>query len=432
MEWDSIFKFSSFDVKHVKIPDEDHRPVSVQLERKRDAALLCHRCGSEMSQRRSFQRCQAEDLEILGRKVVLRFRRIKGKCTKCKKVRLEHVDFMSPQNPKMTARLAFLLFKFCEVAPVSRMAEIVSRPAMSLWRNDLLLLQHQLEHYEIPDVSEISVDEVYARAHHGEEENRSDRFFTVIVNVKTSRVIWVEESRRKEALDRFFRRIGPEKCALIEAVATDEHDDYISSMAEHCPNAVHVLDRFHVSRHLEEAVNDTRKMLIKMLPQKNLRKLAAGKHRYIFLKRDSSRTSEEKNHMAQVMKDNEAFTKLELIKERLLSIYDAADEEEGAQIFLEVEKWAKESGFPPIKKLCVKLRRKWQYIANYFLKRITTAKSEGINNVIKTLKRRAYGFKNMDYFKLKIMQVCGMLSTRYMSLNGQWTAEGLRLIKEGR
>ena len=280
------------------------------------------------------------------RKVFIHFRRRKGKCPHCRKARLEHVSLLCGQNPKMTMRLAFLSFKLCEVAPVSRMAEILDRSAMSLWRNDLALLSHQLENYEIPPSTQISVDEVYARAHHEEFENRSDRFFTVITDIRLGKVLWVENSRRKAALDNFFRKIGPKKCALIEAVATDEHDDYILSVKEYCPNAICVLDRFHLSRHLEEAVNDTRKMLVKLLPAKNLRRLAGGRSRYIFLKRENKRTAEERSHMEKVMKDNEMFVKLELIKEKLLTLFDEDDEKEAAKIFLTVETWANECGFP--------------------------------------------------------------------------------------
>ena len=181
-------------------------------------------------------------------------------------------------------------------------------------------------------------------------------------------------------------------------------------------------------RHFEDALNETRKLLLKMLPQPTVRKLAKGKFRYIFLKRDEKRTSEEKSHMEKVMKDNEAFTKLELIKERMITFFDAHDENEAIEIFNEIEAWAKESGFPPIKKFCAKLKKKWAYIANYFMCKISTGVSEGLNNSIKALKRRAYGFKNMNYFMLKIMQVCGLMSSRYLDLSGNWTPAGLELI----
>lgn len=64
---------------------------------------------------------------------------------------------------------------------------------------------------------------------------------------------------------------------LLLISATDEHDDYLRSVEEHCPNAIHILDRFHLMRHFEDALNETRKLLLKMLPQPTVRQLAKGK-----------------------------------------------------------------------------------------------------------------------------------------------------------
>jgi transposase len=428
MEWDQILRFSTFNVKHVSMPKEDKGTMRIQLIKKPGKESLCYRCAEPLANSHSFRRCQVDDLPILEHKVILNFRRGKGHCKNCGKIRMEAIEFLSHSNPKMTARLAFLLYKFCEIAPVSRMAEILDRNKMSLWRNDLLLLQTQFKHYKIPILHRISVDEVYAKAHHDEHENHYDRFFTIITDMNTRKVVGVEPSRRKAALDSFFKKIGEERCSMIEAVATDEHDDYIRSVEEHCPNAIHILDRFHLMRHFEEAINDTRKLLVKMLPQAAVKKLAHGKFRYIFLKRNEKRSVLEKSHMDKVMKDNEAFTRLELIKERMITFFDADDESAALDIFNEIETWAKESGFPPIKKFCLKLRRKWQYISNYFMCKISTGVSEGINNTIKALKRRSFGFRNMNYFMLKIMQVCGLLSSRYLDLSGNWTSAGLELI----
>ena len=132
--------------------------------------------------------------------------------------------------------------------------------------------------------------------------------------------------------------------------------------------------------------------------------------------------------MARVMKDNEAFTRHKLIKERMMSFFDASTGPEALGILNEIDLWAKESGFPPIKKFCAKLQKKWVYLSNEFMCKITTGVSEGINNTIKALKRRAYGFRNMNYFMLKIMQVCGLMSSRYMDLDGNWTRAGQELL----
>lgn len=272
------------------------------------------------------------------------------------------------------------------------------------------------------------MDEVYARVHHGEDESHSDRFFTVITDLDRRKVVWVGLSRRGSAFDESFKLLGPERCAKIEAVATDEHGEYGTSMEKFCTNALHIFDRFHFTMHLENAVNDTRKILRKMLPGSKVHSLAATKYRFIFGKRASSRSAIEANHIDKIREDNEAFISLEIAKERLLTFFDTESEEEAVAIFLEAEKWIKESGLNPMLKFCKKARRKWAHISSYFMCKISTGVCKGINNVIKATKRRAYGFRNMRYFMLKIMQISGMLSSKYMDLSGNWTSAGREML----
>lgn len=430
MVLDEMLPYPGFKIKNISCK-EDSNIVRIHLTRKEDSPLLCYKCCSPLESVKSFSRCKVEDLTVLERKIIVHFRRLKGKCPNCKKYRLEYINWLSPHNPKMTSRLALFLFKLCEVAPVSRIAKITGRNKMTAWRNDLVMLQAQMEHYKIPNVTSIAVDEVYARGwHDADEENRDDRFFTIVSDLKTRKIIWVEDSRRKAALDHFFKKIGPERCQKITVAATDQHDDYKKSIEEHCPNATHVYDRFHLVKNFEESVNKTRKRLYKMLPQKEVKELAKGKFRFIFLKAADKRTEEEQSHMAKLLKDNEAFINLELIKERWLTFFWANDPTEALAIFNEIGVMITEAGFPELKKWWRNTMKNWKTIINYFTHRVSTALSEGINNVIKAVKRRAFGFKNMEYFKLKIMQQCGFLSSDFMGFDGKWTPKALALFEE--
>lgn len=429
MDMDDIFRYPGFKIK--KHSFQGDTQLRIFLNREDDDSPRCYKCGHEMTEIRGHQKCHADDLTVMERKVRVAFRRLKGKCNQCKKVRLEYIDWLAPCNSQMTLRLSVFLFKLCEIATISRVAKVTNRGASSMWRNDLKVLMMQLSKYKIPNVTKICVDEVYARAWHDEDEgeNRSDRFFTVISDAATRKVIWVEDSRRQAALDNFFQKLGPERCARITVAATDQHDEYKNSIKTHCPQAIHVYDRFHLVKKCEEAINKTRIRLYKMLPQNEVKKLAMGRFKYIFLKRASKRTSEEQSHMDRLLKDNLAFINLEMIKERWLTFFEANDATEALSIFNELGVMIADAGFPEMKKWWKKTEKEWATIINYFKHRITTALSEGINNVIKALKRRAFGYRNMDYFKLKIMQQCGFLNSELLSLNGQWTPKALHLFE---
>ncbi len=421
-----LFPFNGYKVITIRVQESY---VKVALERLDCTEAKCHRCLMPMTRIVGRQRREVQDLDMSGKKTFIRFTQLKGRCKNCNKVRLEAIDFLSDLSPHMTKRLALLLGRLCEISPTSSVADLTGHSAMTMWRTDLERLRRFFERYEIPqNLTELSVDEVYAKSHHNEGENRSDRFFTIISDLKTRKVIWVEPSRSKKALDRFFELIGPEACANLEVIATDQHDEYTRSIAEYCPNAIQIFDRFHLMRIFEEAVNNARKRLYKMCPQTSTRKYAAGKFRFIFLKADSRRTDEEKSHMEKVMEDNDAFYRLELIKERMLTFFEAKDEGEANGIFMELREWIWESGIPELKKWWNKLAKQWSTISNYFMRRVTTALSEGINNVIKSLKRQSFGFRNMEYFSLKIMQKCGYLNSQYMTEDGKWTPKALALL----
>ena len=145
-----------------------------------------------------------------------------------------------------------------------------------------------------------------------------------------------------------------------------------------------------------------------------LHRLSRGQYRFMFLKKAHRRTDQEKLHIDDVLKANERFAKLELIKERMLTFFDQQDEDSARAIFEELGEWIWQAHFKPLMDWYRKFEGGWQTIKNYFRYRVTSALSEGINNVIKMLKRRAFGYRNMQYFRLKIMQVCGYLNSRYI------------------
>lgn len=403
--------------KVIKEVQDSWGQICIYLERDCEAGRACRRCGTELSKLVGDYPCRVKHLPVFNIPTLLIFRRVKGFCPSCKKHRSEAVNFVSEQSPHMSKAMVYWLSRLCEITTIKEAAEFCGVDDSTLWRADFAVLKARFTRYEIPDLRSISVDEVSSRkVSHYEGESKNERFFTVITDADTKKIVWVEDSRNKEALDRFFAKIGPEACAKIRVVASDQHPGYGQSIREHCPNARHVLDKFHLMRNFEDAVNNSRKFIAKLLNPKD-KKLATGKHRFMFLKRASSRTPKESRHIDQVMKENKLFYHLELIKERMFDFFDRSNNyKEAWKILQEIREWIFDLGAPPLKKWYKTFVKDWDLIKNYFITKVTSSISEGFNNVIKTLRRKAYGFKNMEYFKLKIMQKAGYLNSRYQRL----------------
>ena len=140
--------------------------------------------------------------------------------------------------------------------------------------------------------------------------------------------------------------------------------------------------------------------------------LANGKYRYVFLTKAKNRPERDRRHIDEVTKLNSKLSQIEIIKERFHQIFDAPDRLSAQVILAEVYEWAWQAKAFCLTKWILSIvedERFW----NYFECRVTTGLSEGINRVIKGIKWQAYGYKDMTYFALKIMQKAGYLNYRF-------------------
>jgi transposase len=248
----------------------------------------------------------------------------------------------------------------------------------------------------------IGIDEVaYARRH---------KYLTVVRDVDASRVIWVGEGRRKETLDGFFRNfLGSAKTARIRLAVIDMWDPYIASVGECCPGAEIVFDKFHIAKKANEALDQVRKQEFADASRDERKRM---KHkRFLILKRNDTLDEEQKEDVDCLMKRNKTLYKSYLLKEQLSSILDEPRLDVAAG---RLGRWFRnvgKAGIPQFEKL-VKTFRNYLYgILNYFKHRVTNAASEAFNNKIGLLKRIAYGFRDLEYFKLKIICCCGSNSS---------------------
>lgn len=408
-----ILRVDGYNIRDIDI--SMHRGfINTTLDAEDTLTPRCRKCDFELSGKMSMHRMKVKDLPMMHLENHTSFFRRKGFCGNCGKYRSEKIHFLSEESPHYTKQYAWALKSLCEITSVKQAAEHAGIDKSTLQRLDQKSLENMVKKYEIPkNLTHISIDEVYATTKKKDGENRDDQFFTIITDIKTGKVIWVEKSRSEKALIRFFIMLGERACQKIQAVSTDQHRGYINAVRRYLPNAVLTLDKFHVIKNLGEALNDSRKLLLKLLPKAKRSKLMKGKYRFIFLKKASRRKKAEAQHIERVIKDNDMFLALELIKERMYTFYDSKTHSEAKQIFYEIGSWCRESGLPPLKKWYNYLQTQWDALTGFLDYKTSTAVSEGVNNVIKTIKRYAYGYRNKDYFALKIMQRCGYLNTKY-------------------
>jgi len=277
-----------------------------------------------------------------------------------------------------------------------------------VYRIDKAILQEKADDQLLPPPAPkaMSVDEVAWKKGHS--------YVTNVVDIEKKAVIWNHDKHGKSVLDAFYENLTPAEREGIEAVACDGARGFLSSSREHAPNALIVLDHFHVKSYFSEALETVRKQELAKARRDETQEELAGllhcKQRFILLKNKPSR--KKTKVLKRLEQLNEPVYKAMLLKEQFVTIYEQKNRSDAQPALRNWIGEALHSGLVPFKELALKLFRKRHYILNFFIRRISSAISEGINNKIKRLKRMAYGYRDVSYFLLKIHQHCGLLNPR--------------------
>jgi len=399
-----LLNIPNFKVSHVI--RNDQTSLHFLLKPIEEILPVCSGCGSAYPLNRVCQTGQVvvEDLRLAGKRVFLHVPKRKVICMEDGRIRVEEFDWI---RGRFTQRFADQLTRLTAITSNQEAGWYLGLDDEVVYRIDRQNLEAQaLEKLDpVPAPKYMSVDEVAWQKWH--------KYVTNVVDIEQRKVIWNHNHRGKEVLSSFYRALGPPACQQIKGVASDGAQGYLSATREHAPEALIVLDHFHVKSYLNEAVNTVRNEELKKARQQNnneLSQILQGNQRFILLQ--NKVTAKKQNLLSKLADLNEPVYQSMLLKEQFLSIYQARNWKTARVNLRDWIKAAIRSNLPPFVELGYKFFRKRHYILNYFRLKITTAISEGINNKIKRLKRMAYGYRDVKYFLLKIHQHCGLLNPR--------------------
>ncbi len=225
---------------------------------------------------------------------------------------------------------------------------------------------------------------------------------TVVIDLDSGAIIHVGKGKDAAALNSFWKRLKHSK-AKIEAVATDMSPAYLSAVRENLSKAKHVLDHFHVVKLFNDKISTLRREVYNQTEDKAERKILKGT-RWLLLKNTKNLNFEkgEDSKLIAALTLNKPLYTAYYLKEELKLIWQQDSREDAEQFFDQWIKMANTSGVKILKDFADTLVGHREEILNYYDCPISTGPLEGINNKIKTLKRRAYGYRDLEFFKLKL------------------------------
>ena len=398
--------------KITDILSEPDKEIHIRLEPYKRKRAKCGGCGVEHKRsRHSQEEVIAQDKPISGLRVYLHVVKRLYKCPIDGRIYVEEVDWLKKWS-RVTKRFAQEVNRLTAITTNQEAGWFLGLDDEAVYRIDKEMLEEQYSAKLIPPPAaiNISVDEVSYKKYH--------RYLTNVVDADERAVVWNDRGRKTEVLDRYYAGIGEDNCKRIESVALDGARTFIGSTVKYAVNALIVYDKFHIIQKLNWAVDMTRKQELRKARKEDndeLIGLMNCRQRFILLKNRNNLTESQAGYLKRLCEINEPIYKAMLLKESFLRVYDY-DSPEEAQGYL--EGWIKDalsSAVETFRIIAESFQDKLQYIINWFRKKISSAISEGINNKIKRLKRMAYGYKDVEYFRLKIHQHCGLLNPRRYS-----------------
>lgn len=374
----------------------ENKITEIKLSRFPDIGFACSGCGQRTFWSWDSAPVRLRDLPVFERKSYLLLHKHRVDCPRCG-VKVEKLDFADYYS-RCTTRFEELVARLCKITSLKQVAELLELDWKTVKDIDKKYLQKE---FAIPDYENlrlVAIDEI--------SSHKGYNFFTIVMNLEKTKVIWVGKGRTKEVLDQFFKELGPERAQKIEAIAIDMWDPYIASITEHVPDAKTkiVFDKFHIINNYSKVIDKVRNMECAKANAKDKEVIKGTK--YLLLRNGDKLKKDQKQHLQDLLGLNEKISLVYILKDDLKRLWDYSYRK-CAEDFL--DSWietAKASNIHPLIQFSNTLDRYRYGIINHCDYRIDTGKLEGMNNKIKVVKRIAYGFHDDDYFILKIKQAC--------------------------
>ena len=335
-----------------------------------------------------FSRLIVRDLPISGKPTYLRFVRRRFFCDDCHRAFSESLGFVDERRDytHRCQHWIFLQVRENNISAVHRAEGLTYDQIESIFFHEA---RCRIPLAPFANLKRLGIDEIALRKGKGD-------FALILTNLDTKEVVDVLKARTQEKLRTRLQQLSPFERAQIQEVAIDMWNPYDTVCAELLPHAVITADRFHVM----QAVNRELKQL-KNQQKKAHPHVLKGVH-YALLKNRQDLTHKQQAALERVYQVSPLVKTAHRLKECLRHIFECKSTKEKA--IKRLRKWcliAEKAGpFPQFRRTLAN----WIHrIANYFCHRTTSGIVEGINNKIKLIKRRAFGFRNFEHFRIRVI-----------------------------
>jgi len=341
-----------------------------------------------------------EFVPLWGLRVFFLYMMRRVACPTCG-VTVEHVPWADGKH-QLTTTYMWFLARWAKRLSWKEVAGVFQTSWDQVFRSVAMAVAWGRDHVDLTGIRAIGVDEIHWR--HGAN------FLTLVYQIDTTRkrLLWIGQHRRAKTLLRFFRWFGKERTAVLTFICSDMWKPYLKVVAKKAGHALHILDRFHIAKHMSDAIDRVRRAEVHSLRQRGRQPLLT-KARWLLLKRPANQTRDQRARLRELVRHNLRAVRAMLLREWFDDFwhYRSVD---WAGAFL--DEWCVQvmrSRIEPMKKVARMLRRHRPLLLNWFRARgeISATVVEGFNNKAKLTTRN--GFRSYRCLEIALYHTLGQL-----------------------
>jgi transposase len=398
------YNFKSFIYDKVFFENSD--TIIVTIKPRKNSKAICSGCHKPAS---SYDKRDYRDFEFIpyiGFKVIFRYLMRRVDCEECG-VKIEEVPWAIGKNT-LTIPFILVIADWAKSLSWKETGERFKVSWQKVFNSVEYVVNWGLKHRNLDNIETIGIDEIaYRIGHH---------YLTLVYQIDQGfkRLLWAGAGRNNETITKFFTDFGKERAEKLKYVCSDMWKPYLKAINEFAAQAVHVLDRFHIMKKINLAID-----AIRSEEAKKLSKTSKGKGhvltnaRWVLLKRKENLTEKQELKLGDLLKSNLKSVKAYLLKLDFDGLWNYVSPW-WAGIY--IDRWTKRvmySKIEPMKKIAKMIRSHKKLILNWFIAkgRLSSGVVEGMNNKIKVTMKKAYGFRTEKCLIIALYHAMGALPT---------------------
>lgn len=387
-----VLRLTGYEVQRFEF-DEDASTVTLWVRQGgADPFHTCRKCGVGTRRVHGTSQRRVRDLPWGEWKVWLLVKMHRVKCRRCG-VSSERIDWLEGKHP-FTRRFSQAVARDCEDAAVSRVPSKWGLSSRTVRRIGKRAHQKWSRSRARRPLRYMGVDEIFWK---------KGACLTVVSDLQAGEPIWAAPDPKKETLDRYFaQRLPPSRRREVRAVCVDLWQPFLQSLREHLPDAAMVFDKFHVMKHVNAAVDETRRQQF-FRQGGRLRAVVRGK-RWLFLTRWSRLIRAKRGQLNQAFALNRRLFKAHFLKEQIERPWSYACEGAAQRFFTDWVRSLRWQRLPAFQKLAATLTRHLEGILNYCRHKVPFGVVEAINANIRSMIRRGRGYRDQECLILKVQK----------------------------